>query len=180
MVWYRKWKKKKSILHKRVLLLYIKEAAADGKNVKLKKQKTLPAIILNFINWSSIILAEPLTSLTVWLSLLHVKGLVPDGSLAGCTLEALNMVGHLQGVHDFLAKWEEAWPVTNKKQPAHFQWLKSIQTRCATRELSPLWSSFCTWHSLERIDYRSTWYNRRTLSPRRSPPRPEPSYTVSR
>lgn len=39
--------------------------------------------------------------LTVGFALLHVKGLVPDGSLAGCTLETLYMVGHLQGMHDF-------------------------------------------------------------------------------
>lgn len=45
-----------------------------------------------------------LTFLTVGFSLLHVKGLVPDCSLAGCTLETLNMVGHLQGMHDFLMK----------------------------------------------------------------------------
>lgn len=42
-----------------------------------------------------------IVSLTVGLSLLHVEGLVSDGVLAGCTLETLNMVGHLQGVHDF-------------------------------------------------------------------------------
>lgn len=42
-----------------------------------------------------------IVSLTVGFSLLHVKGLVPDGSLAGCALETLNMVGHLQGMHDF-------------------------------------------------------------------------------
>ena len=47
------------------------------------------------------------TFLTVGFALLHVKGLVPDGSLAGCTLETLNMVGHLQGVHDFLVEGRE-------------------------------------------------------------------------
>lgn len=62
------------------------------------------AIILNCNNCSWIISAEPLASLAVRLSFLHVKGLVPDGGLAGGTLEALNMVGHLQGVHDFLTK----------------------------------------------------------------------------
>lgn len=40
-------------------------------------------------------------SLAVGLPLLHVESLVPDGILAGGTLETLNMVGHLQGVHDF-------------------------------------------------------------------------------
>ena len=45
-----------------------------------------------------------LTSLTVGFTFLHVKRLVPNGSLAGCTLEALNMVGHLQGMHDFLIR----------------------------------------------------------------------------
>lgn len=48
-----------------------------------------------------------LTSLTVGFTLLHVKGLVPDGCLAGGTLETLNMVSHLQGMHDFLMKWEK-------------------------------------------------------------------------
>lgn len=52
-------------------------------------------------------LLQFLTSLTVGFSLLHVKGLVPDGSLAGCTLETLNMVGHLQGMHDFLIRGEK-------------------------------------------------------------------------
>lgn len=47
------------------------------------------------------------TFLTVGFALLHVKGLVPDGSLAGCTLETLNMVGHLQSMHDFLTKGEK-------------------------------------------------------------------------
>lgn len=44
------------------------------------------------------------TSFTVRLSPLHVKGLVPNGSFAGCTHKALNMVGHLQGVHDLLQR----------------------------------------------------------------------------
>lgn len=39
--------------------------------------------------------------LTVGFAFLHVEGLIPDGSLARCTLETLDMVGHLQGVHDF-------------------------------------------------------------------------------
>lgn len=47
------------------------------------------------------------TFLAVGFALLHVKGLVPDGSLAGCTLETLNVVGHLQGVHDFLTEGRE-------------------------------------------------------------------------
>ncbi len=34
--------------------------------------------------------------------LFHVEGLVPDGHFAGSTQEALYVVGHLQGVHDFL------------------------------------------------------------------------------
>lgn len=42
-----------------------------------------------------------IVSLAVGFALLHVKSLVPDWSLAGCTLEALNMVRHLQGMHDF-------------------------------------------------------------------------------
>lgn len=42
-----------------------------------------------------------IVSLAVGFALLHVKGLIPDGSLAGCTLETLNVVGHLQGMHDF-------------------------------------------------------------------------------
>lgn len=49
------------------------------------------------------------TFLAVGFALLHVKGLVPDGSLAGCTLETLNMVGHLQSMHDFLTKGEKVW-----------------------------------------------------------------------
>lgn len=50
---------------------------------------------------------EFFTFLTVRFTLLHVKCLVPDGSLAGSTLKTLNMVGHLQGVHDFLTGEEE-------------------------------------------------------------------------
>ncbi len=46
------------------------------------------------------------TFLAVGFALLHVEGLVPDGSLAGRTLETLNVVGHLQGMHDFLIKGE--------------------------------------------------------------------------
>lgn len=42
-----------------------------------------------------------IVSLAVGLSLLHVEGLVPDGHFAGSTQEALYVVGHLQGVHDF-------------------------------------------------------------------------------
>lgn len=47
------------------------------------------------------------TFLAVGLPLLHVEGLVPDGILAGGTLEALDVVGHLQRVHDFLQKTEK-------------------------------------------------------------------------
>ena len=50
---------------------------------------------------------QSLTSLTVRLALLHVKGLVPDGILAGCTLETLDVVRHLQGMHNFLVKGEK-------------------------------------------------------------------------
>lgn len=42
------------------------------------------------------------TFLTVGLPLLHVEGLVPDWILAGGALETLDVVGHLQRVHDFL------------------------------------------------------------------------------
>lgn len=42
-----------------------------------------------------------IVSLTVGFTLLHVKGLIPDRILAGCTLETLNMVSHLQCMHDF-------------------------------------------------------------------------------
>lgn len=59
------------------------------------------------------------TFLTVGFTLLHVEGLVPDGILAGRTLETLNMVGHLQGVHDFLRKGE-------KKQTGNFSYVKLI------------------------------------------------------
>lgn len=45
-----------------------------------------------------------LTSLAVGLPLLHVEGLVPDGGLTGGTHEALNVVGHLQGMHDLLQR----------------------------------------------------------------------------
>lgn len=47
-------------------------------------------------------MVQLLTSLTVGFTLLHVKGLIPDRILAGCTLETLNMVSHLQCMHDFL------------------------------------------------------------------------------
>lgn len=49
-----------------------------------------------------------LTFLTVRFSLLHVEGLVPDGTLAGSALETLNMVSHLQGMHDLLMRQEKA------------------------------------------------------------------------
>lgn len=49
------------------------------------------------------------TFLTVRFTLLHVKCLVPDGSLAGCTLKTLNVVGHLQGMHDFLTGEERGF-----------------------------------------------------------------------
>lgn len=41
-----------------------------------------------------------IVSLTVGLPLLHVEGLVPDGHFAGSAQEALDVVGHLQGMHD--------------------------------------------------------------------------------
>lgn len=50
--------------------------------------------------WTAMV--QLLTSLTVGFTLLHVKGLIPDRILAGCTLETLNMVSHLQCMHDFL------------------------------------------------------------------------------
>lgn len=50
--------------------------------------------------------AVGLTSLAVRLPLLHVEGLVPDGHLAGSTQEALDVVGHLQGMHDLLRRGE--------------------------------------------------------------------------
>lgn len=50
---------------------------------------------------------QALTSLAVRLALLHVEGLVSDGPLAGGTDEALDVVGHLQGVHDLLARERE-------------------------------------------------------------------------
>lgn len=45
-----------------------------------------------------------LTFLAVGLSLLHVEGLVPDGHFAGSAQEALDVVGHLQGMHDLLQR----------------------------------------------------------------------------
>lgn len=93
--------KKKSTLHKCVSIE--KRQLLMGKKCEAKRNFSCNHFN-NCSNCSLIIVAEPLTSLTVRLSFLHVKGLVPDGSLAGRTLEALNMVGHLQGVHDFLTK----------------------------------------------------------------------------
>lgn len=64
-------------------------------------QKTIPSVNLKV---TAVALGAKhllIISLTVRFPLLHVKGLVPDGSLTGCTLEALNMVSHLQGMHDF-------------------------------------------------------------------------------
>lgn len=71
------------------------------------------------VTWTScrvqhalVAVSHSFTFLTVGLALLHVEGLVPDGILAGRTLETLNMVGHLQRVHDFLKKKKN-----NKKNP---------------------------------------------------------------
>lgn len=41
-----------------------------------------------------------IVSLAVRLAIFHVEGLVPDGPLAGGAHEALDVIGHLQGVHD--------------------------------------------------------------------------------
>lgn len=65
-----------------------------------------------------------LTSLAVGFALLHVKGLVPDGSLAGCTLETLHMVGHLQGVHDLLRRGGEAVNISRLKP---CEWATSLR-----------------------------------------------------
>lgn len=144
------------------------------------------------------------TFLTVGFALLHVKGLVPDGSLAGRTLETLNVVGHLQGVHDFLITGERirnlistsarcCWSTREaasmyyctEKCVKCLSWLKLppcllfVILLHAAVLLLPPWSSFCTWRSLERIGYRGTWYSRQTLSPRRSLLHPGPPYTVN-
>lgn len=63
------------------------------------------------VTWTScrvqqafVAVAHSFTFLTVGFALLHVEGLVPDGILAGRTFETLNMIGHLQRMHDFLRK----------------------------------------------------------------------------
>lgn len=110
---------------------------------------------------------QQLTSLTIGFALLHVKSLVPNGSLAGCTFETLNVVGHLQGMHDFLKRGEKGFLkfisalCYNFSSSSSIQWNISLSflhfdVRDTMKRLLPLWSSFCTWHSLEHIGYRGT------------------------